>query len=723
MKGTLEFKQMITRDVQYIIPYYQRRYVWEEEEWEQLWEDLMELIDNPRIHFFGTLTIMQMRSGPEDISKFRLIDGQQRLTTIFILLILIKEKAKKIGNIKLANDIYNKYLVNSHEEGDNFFKLMPKELDREDYKNLINNPDNIKNKTIESKIVDAYNYFDKKMKESNIEDDERLDKLKGTITNNLGVTNQELDENDDPLQIFDSINGKRKNVSRTDLICNYLFEHIPAQYQEDKHSEFWAPLQQSFKEEELEEYIKDYLIMHEGVLIRENDIYSTLKKNVVNMSAIEILKNIYEYSAYYIKLINPNDNEDDIEIRKRLNRLNRIKITTIYPLLLKFYDYKEKGKINRNNFIETLNIIENYIVRLKICGIPTNSLDRIFASFIPLLDSEHSNIIEGFKIFLQSKNYPKDEDFKIKFKEFSFPENNIMSRLILESFEEDYKHPKEMVSFENITVEHIIPDIMTPWWKGHLGNDYSNVHERYHDNIGNLTLIAKEYNTQASNGDFLLKKEIYKKSHVELNKYFDHLTKWSKEEIEKRANILIEEKAIKIWPNLAEKAIKSMLIIDKGKVIIDKGKVIIDKLKEKLPSSISNDLEKYKEQYEITEKELETLIDNSTKISRGIYLFPNDIAAIVKYSKHYDKPKEHWEFKIDKDKIKNFINKYNEFYVVFKCQDIGLYPIPGNILFDWFKDFKMNDGNWSLYFRPEDKIIVKMNEYRNKIDMFKNKAK
>ncbi len=656
-----------------------------------------------------------------------------------MLLTLIKERAKKIGNTKLANDIYNKYLVNSHEEGDNFFKLMPKELDKEDYKNLINNPDDI-NKTMESRIIDAYNYFDKKMKENNFEDEGKLDKLKEIITNNLGITIQELDENDDPLQVFDSINGKRKNVSKVDLICNYLFEHIPEKDQINTHSELWVPLQQTFEEEDLKRYIQDYLNMRKGLSISEADIYPTLRKIVSETSSIEILKDIHNFSVYYMKFIDPDNNEDDKEIKKMLNRLKRTDVTTIYPLLLKFYDCFSKKKIDRNNFVDILSIIESYIIRKDICDVSAKkNLRQIFSSFILLLDSEYSNnIVEGFKIFLQSKNYPKDEEFKAKLKEFSFPENNKISKLILESFEEFSGH-KEMVSFNNLTVEHIVPDVLTDWWKEHLGNDYADIHKKCQNSIGNLTLIAKEYNSEASNGNFQLKKEIYKKSHVELNKYFDNLIKWDKEEIEKRADSM-SETAVKIWTNpflvtrLPTKKEESGIInkiSSKIQGLVSTSRQVQSTISEevKLQLSVKPYLEKHTEQYKIAEKELEVLINNSTKINSKskIYLLPNNAVIIVRYSKYHNRPYDHCWFGIDRNTCKNYVNKYDKCYVIFKCQDVGIFPIPCDVLIDNFKDFKTNsNGVWSLHIRSkENKILIEMkmdiSEYANRVDILENK--
>lgn len=228
-------------------------------------------------------------------------------------------------------------------------------------------------------------------------------------------------------------------------------------------------------------------------------------------------------------------------------RLNRIEVTTAYPLLLNFYNNYADGKIDKNGFVTILKTLENYLIRRFVCNIATNQLNKIFPTVYPLIQSKYSdNIIEGFKTILQGKGYPKDNEFILRFRDTKFyggGDRVVKTKLILETIESSFNH-KETVPFDNLTVEHIMPQTLSEWWQEHLGEDWDETHELYLHTIGNLTLTA--YNTELSNDDFPTKKKKLNDSHLELNKYFTNIPKWTRTEIEARAETLAK-KAVEIW--------------------------------------------------------------------------------------------------------------------------------------------------------------------------------
>ena len=286
--------------------------------------------------------------------------------------------------------------------------------------------------------------------------------------------------------------------------------------------------------------------MRNGNIIKQDDVYYALKENISKTNAIDYLSDLEKYSVYYQRLIYP-DLEPEIQLQKYFRRLNRIEVTTAYPLLLNFYSSYSDGKITKGEFVTLLKTLENYLIRRFVCNIPTNQLNKIFSIVYPQIESEkYSNIVEGFKAILQSKGYPKDNDFELRFRETKFyggGDRQIKTRLILETLEENYAH-KERVSFENLTIEHIMPQTPSVEWQNELGADWEETHDLFLHTIGNLTLTA--YNSELSNGSFTTKKEKFNESHLELNKYFAAIPHWTKNEIEQRAAVLAKE-AIVIW--------------------------------------------------------------------------------------------------------------------------------------------------------------------------------
>lgn len=533
-----KLQDIIEGTKQYVIPLFQRTYSWTSKEWEILWKDLVELseMETPRTHFIGSIVNMPTVSVPEGVAKYLLIDGQQRLTTIFILLALLRNKAKENQNERFADEINNTLLVNQYKDGVDHYKLLPTQVDRETYQNLIDGKPN----EDENQITRAYKFFERKFRQVELEPE----KLKKIITSYFSVVSIVLDSDDNPYLVFESLNAKGRPLTQADLIRNYFFMRIHIDQQEDIYKNLWLPMQTALTED-LTEFIRHFL-MKDGTNIKQGDVYYALKDAVSNTSAIDYLKELKRYSIYYQKLKFP-EFEAENEIAEMFRRLNRIEVTTAYPLLLNFYSDYVEHKIDKNGFIEILKTLENYLIRRFVCHIPTNQLNKIFPAIYPTIKTKYSdNIIEGFKNILQSKGYPKDNEFALRFRETKFyggGDRVIKTKLILETIEKSYNH-KEEVPFDNLTVEHVMPQTLSEWWQENLGEDWDETHELYLHTIGNLTLTA--YNTELSNDDFDTKKETLNESHLELNKYFTNIPKWTRNEIENRAEIL-SKKALEIW--------------------------------------------------------------------------------------------------------------------------------------------------------------------------------
>jgi uncharacterized protein with ParB-like and HNH nuclease domain len=532
--------KILEQSSQYVIPLFQRTYSWTNKEWQVLWDDIMDLIeaDTPKIHFLGSMVSMRTISPaePEGITKYLLVDGQQRLATIFIVLIILRDRALQEGNHKLANEIQEKYLVNKFSDGDDFFKFMPSETDKEVFMAYIK-------ETVpqqDGSMVRAFNFFHRKLQDKRL----NITNIKKIIISSFSIVNIELHDQDNPYLVFESLNVKGKPLTQADLIRNYFFMRIDIPYQANIHQTYWKPMDMNLGEH-LTDFIRHFL-MRNGATIKQTDIYYTLKERVTKENAITSLKEIHAYSHFYDKILHP-EKETIYEISKYLKRLNRIEVTTAYPLLLICYYHYTYGKITVPEFVETLKTLENYLIRRSICGIPSNQLGKIFPTVVSqVADKEHTQFVEQIKNILLTKNYPKDSELKEAFMEAKMygGDKGTRTKLILEIIEESFQH-KEMVKIDkNYTIEHIMPQTLTESWKVYLGDDWENTHEFYLNNIGNLTLTA--YNTELSNGTFAQKCQQLNSSHLELNKYFTPYMMWGREAIEARAADLAE-KSIRIW--------------------------------------------------------------------------------------------------------------------------------------------------------------------------------
>lgn len=533
-----KLQDIIEGTKQYVIPLFQRTYSWTNKEWEILWKDLIELCEteNPRTHFIGSIVNMPSVSVPEGIAKFLLIDGQQRLTTIFVLLVLLRNKARDLQRQDFAEEINNTLLVNPYKKDNDFFKLMPTQVDRDVYKNLISGKQN----ETESQLTKAYDFFEKKLRQVSVEHD----KIKRIITSYFSVVSIVLDTDDNPYLVFESLNAKGRPLTQADLIRNYFFMRIHVDKQNEVYKNFWYPMQTALNES-LTVYIRHYL-MRDGSIIKQNDVYYALKEKVLPTNAIDYLKDLQKFSVYYQRLIDP-EFEPEEDLQKYFCRLNRIEVTTAYPLLLNCYGNYMTNKISKADFVTILKTIENYLIRRFVCNVPTNQLNKIFPAVYPLLITRHQdNHAEGVKAILQSRGYPKDTEFYTRFRETKFygaGDRQIKTKLILETLEETFAH-KEPVPFDNLTIEHVMPQTLSEWWQNHIGEDWEDTHELFLHTIGNLTLTA--YNSELSNDDFTSKKKTYNDSHLELNRYFSPISSWTCTEIERRAEALAKQ-ALEIW--------------------------------------------------------------------------------------------------------------------------------------------------------------------------------
>ena len=543
-----KLQKIIEGTTQYLVPLFQRAYSWQKNEWQILWDDIIQLYNttDPRPHFMGSIVTMPTPSQPEGISKYILIDGQQRLTTVFILLSALRDFAQQKNQQELAEEINNTLLVNTYKKDLDKYKLLPTQIDREKFYKII---DSKIDKT-KSSILECYLFFYKKISQSRYE----LRNIKKVICNDFSVVSVLLGQDDDPYLVFESLNAKGRSLTQADLIRNYFFMRINPTEQEAIYRKYWQPMEYLLGEN-LTEFIRHYLTKS-GVEVRKNDVYFEIKDRIKYKDIVEYLKDLFTFSRYYARLLNP-DLEDNENIRNYLKRLNRLEVLTIYPFLLNCYDDWNNKQLTENDFITILQIIENFLLRRFVCSIPTNALTRVFALLYSQVSKESNlgseTFIRRLKLALQQQNYPKDSEFKDRLMDVKLygRGRSERARFILESIEEFFNH-KEKIQLDKLSVEHIMPQTLNTWWREHLGEDWAITHELLLHSLGNLTLTG--YNPELSNDSFDKKRVYFAHSHLELNKYFATQQVWRQENIETRAEYLADI-CLKIWSYFGDNSV------------------------------------------------------------------------------------------------------------------------------------------------------------------------
>lgn len=526
---------------QYLIPMFQRTYSWEKKQWQQLWADITDLMDNEEstLHFIGSIVTIPINTTTHGVQQFLVIDGQQRLTTLLILLAAVRDNAEYIGNQELANEIQQTLLINPFKSGEDVYKLLPTQVDKEDFKRVINREMN--DKMEHSLIFQAHQYFLDVLKKGSID----MSNVKNTITSDLSIVSIILSPEDNPYLVFESLNAKGQPLTQADLIRNFLFMKIPSEDQENQYKKYWLPIQENLGDN-LTEFIRHFLL-GVNINVKKSEVYIKFKEKIGNKDVKKFLRKLSQFGGYYAKLLDPSL-EIHPGIRKHLNRINEFEAKTTYPFLLYIYRDYMKEKYNAQQFCNILKMIENFLVRRFVCNIDSKPLNKLFASLYNLLSTYDANdSIKELAGYLQIRGYPKDHEISSALKKnFLYGQGNRRRKcmFIIKSFENSYQH-KEKADLSKSTVEHIMPQTLNEKWMQELGADAEYIHTTYLHTLGNLTLSA--YNAELSNEPFSVKKKYYRKSNIQLNKEICQYERWNKENIESRANKLIN-RFLKIWP-------------------------------------------------------------------------------------------------------------------------------------------------------------------------------
>ncbi|WRC27161.1 DUF262 and DUF1524 domain-containing protein [Helicobacter pylori] len=535
---------------QLVIPIYQRLYSWEKEQCKQLWDDIIKIGGNDKMdrHFIGSILYVLDGITHSD-NALLIVDGQQRLTTITLLLTALRdhlndedEFLEKFSCQKIESD----YLINSDKDGDKKFRLILSESDKDTLLSLIDK-DRRKPSEPSSKIVENFKLF-----EEWVSNTDKLETIfKGL--EKLMIVEVSLERKDDPQLIFESMNSKGIELTQTDLIRNYIVMETEIEKQKGFYNKYWRAMEEDFKQNKkwFDRFVRHYLTIKTREIPNTNKVYVALKdyRQKEGIGIEDLLKDLQKYCGYFCQIVFKK--EDDKDLNKALGFLVDLEMDVIYPLLLELYSDYSDGVLSKDDFRRSIALIESYICRRAVCGLGTNSLNKVFPSFTRYIqkDEYFKSLKAHFGYLTEKQRFPNNDEFKdcfITIDFYHFKKNRYFFER-LENFDR-----KERVYTHEYTTEHIMPQKLTEEWKKDLGENFQEIHDKYLHTIGNLTLTG--YNSDYSDKSFQEKRGMekgFKDSPLRLNQGLRDLESFGEEEIKKRANDLADL-ALKIWtyPNL-----------------------------------------------------------------------------------------------------------------------------------------------------------------------------
>lgn len=549
--------QYFNGEKQNLIPLFQRPYTWRQANWLTLWNDVMIQYDQEEetTHFLGAIVSAPARSVPVGVSKYLIIDGQQRLTTISIMLCALRDCL----DANSAARIQEVYLTNRFRAPEDTLKFVPTQADRDTYRSIVLDrriPED------ESFMVGAYNFFKKQIMTGNDVNGDKViaSRVLTTLEHCLQVVMINLGEGDDPYLIFESLNFKGEPLTQADLVRNYLlmrFQHsvTPGGEQERIYTAYWRPLENQLGDN-LTEFLRHYA-MKDGDNIKQGGIYAAIKtrlkdkdKDKETQGEVEAeITRMGSFGQIYASLLQP-PLEKERTLQVRLEYIRELEVTTSYPLLLRLFEARRSELLATGDLERCLALVEAFVVRRAVCGVPTNALNKLFLQWCKNFpNSDHySWLLTSMSAGSagSSRRFPSEAEFSEAFK--NQPQyGRGATRFVLCRLERALGH-KETVDLATATIEHILPQTLTPEWIGMLGDDAEKTHARLVDTFGNLTLTG--YNSELGNSSFDNKKETLRATHIELNRHILAQSTWREIEIQDRAEILLK-KANELWPALA----------------------------------------------------------------------------------------------------------------------------------------------------------------------------
>ena len=589
---TLAVRTIFGQDRRHIVPLFQRPYVWTQtKQWEPLWEDLRNVADRlhrgdgARAHFMGAVVFDQIMRPTGKVESRLIIDGQQRLTTIQIVLEALADIAGQLGN-----DRFHKALLKltrnddpMSEDPDDVFKVWPTNVDQQHFRRVmeVGSPEELRaaykvkgdHKATGNNIADSYLYFyaaiSEWLSEQQAGSEPPLDALFTTLRDYVRMVVIDLEREDDPQLIFETLNARGSPLLPSDLVKNHLFHKAELEGGgiEDLYKRFWKPFDDHSpywrmelgrghaRRARIDTYLQHYLTLKTQDQVSVADLYTSFRDYATRfntLAAIHHLQSLRKYADIYEGFDAPDDSGRKAVFFRRLAQMDT---TTIHPFLLElFAEHEEVDEVDRS-----LGYLESFLVRRMVCQLNTRGYGKLFIDLLGVLASQEGALSDRVHAFLlssdaESNRWPEDPEFQKAW--IAVPLYRVLVqgrvRLLLEGIEDKLTTPltEKMKLADKLAIEHLMPQGWRQHWSPPAGDPVSAIAERDHrlDTIGNLTLLTERLNPSVSNAAWPEKKpKILKHSALALNRELQKYDTWDDERIEKRS-IELFDVAKKVWP-------------------------------------------------------------------------------------------------------------------------------------------------------------------------------
>ncbi len=542
----------------FIIPVYQRNYSWKVENCRLLYDDLVKLsINEGNMHFFGSL--VSVYNGVSE--EFLIIDGQQRVTTVSLLLLaihnILKEGKLIAEDKKLVDKVYNKYLVDEYDPTEKRIKLKAVNKDLEAFEKLFDEEPSeyIPN----SNITINYLYFYERILKEEISIDALYDAV-----SKLMVINITVEDDDNPQLIFESLNSTGVDLTEGDKIRNFVLMGQKPEDQEAFYKKYWSKIEvctgnDNNNNNGVSLFVRDYLSVMRQSTPSMDKIYPVFKSYVAekNIYIEDLLKELLDYARLY-EVLTKSQFKDEV-VNASIYRLNYLETTVSRPFFLQVLNLHKQEIITNKDLREIFLMVENYLLRRNICEVPTNALNKVFLTLnreIYRYDGTYENYVEKMKFALTSKKesgrFPNDQEFSTALSEKQvYLMRSRYKNYLFERFEnfgtEEIKDIFARIENEKYSIEHIMPQTITPAWKAALKDDWAEIHATWIHRLANLTLTA--YNRDYSNKPFIEKRDAengFKNSGIRMNQLLAQNDKWTLDELKNRDEYMVA-KAREIW--------------------------------------------------------------------------------------------------------------------------------------------------------------------------------
>jgi hypothetical protein len=561
-KQTLQ--QTLGGQNRYVVPVFQRYYSWEKSNWEQLWDDIVEMIDSTEgkhRHFMGALVFVPEKHFTHQLPIYHVIDGQQRMVTLSLLLCALRDVAIEAGFAGLGSEIENTYLVHQFKISEEHFRVYPRQRDRQDYLDAIT-----REKAPTGSTGHVLNYFHDRIAERfESLPEESIRAFYELVVSGLEFVHITLEE-DNPYKIFRSLNSKGMDLSEADLIRNFVFMHVLPVAEQDKFDDgSWQPMEDRFEGKDgkldaglLSRFFRDYL-MRNGQYVGPAATFEFFERTYEQDSfePRDLVNDLKAYVEFY-GIIRGSFSHADSHVESALKKLRELDSSTTYPLLMNLMDRLAKGGINNADLAECIEFLAGFILRRFACGESSRAYGRWFVSACKELEEAP---LQNLRSFLLLKGFPGSNRFIEQLTRLNVYDSRY-GRSILEYLERGQpygtngKPHKEKVDLSppQIEIEHIMPRTLSEAWKRELGPDAERIYATWLNTVGNLTLSG--YNPELYNHAFADKRVEYKKSNISLTRELADIENWTEAEIQKRGHRLAQM-ASQIWTGPKEEFISS----------------------------------------------------------------------------------------------------------------------------------------------------------------------